>query len=144
MPSSSRNDPLSGFNIRVEISGITAAGFTECTGLSSETEVVSYREGTDRRVRRLPGLTKFANVTLKRGISTDRALWDWRQAVVDGQVDRRVVSIVLMDAARNEVARWNLFEAWPAKWEGPTLNASSSAVAIETLEIAHEGLEWAS
>jgi len=144
MPTSSRNDPLSGFNIRVEISGIAVAGFTECTGLASETDVVSYREGADRRIRHLPGITRYARVVLKRGITTDRSLWEWRQSVIDGVADRRSVSIVLMDAARNDVARWNLHEAWPAKWEGPELNAQSSDVAIETLELVHEGLDWES
>lgn len=138
-----RPDPLSAFNVRVEINGITVAGFTECSGLASETEVVEYREGGDFRTRKLPGLTKFPNIVLKRGLTLDRSLWEWRQTVVNGTVDRRSGSVILLDAARNEVARWNFFEAWPSKWEGPALNAQSSAVAIETLEIAHEGLEWA-
>ena len=142
MPPSSRHDPLSGFNIQIEINGIAAAGFSECSGLSSETDVVEYREGGDRRVRLLPGLTRFGRIVLRRGITADRALWDWRQTVVNGTADRRSGSVILLDAERNEVARWNFFEAWPSKWVGPDLNAQSSEVAIETLEIAHEGLEW--
>ena len=144
MPSASRKDPLSGFNVRVEIDGIAVAAFTECSGLSSETEVVSYREGTDMKVRRLPGLTKFTNIVLKLGITMDRTLWDWRQSVVNGNVERRNGSVTLLDATHTPIVRWNFFAAWPAKWEGPILNAKSSDVAIETLELAHEGLEWVS
>ena len=144
MPSADRHDPYAGFNFRVEIDGIVAAAFSECSGLSSETEVVSYREGGDLKVRRLPGLTKYANLVLKHGITLDRSLWNWRQTVVNGAVERRNGSVILLDAARKEVARWNFVDAWPAKWTGPELNAESSNVAIETLELAHEGLEWAS
>ena len=82
MPSTERHDPYAGFNFRVEIDGVVAGAFSECCGLSSETEVVSYREGGDFRVRRLPGLTKYANLVLKHGITLDRSLWNWRQTVV--------------------------------------------------------------
>ena len=144
MPSSIRHDPWSSFQVRVEIDGVAVAGFTECSGLASETDVVSYREGVDQRIRLLPGLTRYSRIVLKRGITLDRSLWEWRQSVVSGSVDRRNGSVVLLDASRNEVARWNFGEAWPAKWVGPNLNAQSSDVAIETLEIVHEGLEWVS
>lgn len=142
MPASSRRDPLTAFNVRVEIDGIAVGAFTECSGLTSETDVITYREGTDHRVRYLPGLTRYARLTLKRGLTLDRSLWDWHRAVVNGQVERRSISIVLLDESRQEVARWNVREAWPAKWEGPTLKAGASEVAIETLEIVHEGFEW--
>lgn len=144
MPSTNRHDPYAGFNFRVEIDGVVAAAFSECCGLSSETEVISYREGGDLRIRRLPGLTKYANLVLKHGITLDRSLWDWRRTVIDGAVQRRNGSVILLDATRKEVARWNFVDAWPAKWAGPDLNAESSNVAIETLEIVHEGLDWVS
>ncbi len=98
MPSTERHDPYAGFNFRVEIDGVVAAAFSECCGLSSETEVVSYREGGDLRVRRLPGLTKYANLVLKHGITLDRSLWNWRQTVVNGVVERRNGSVILLDA----------------------------------------------
>jgi len=144
MPPAFRKDPLSSFNVRVEIDGVAVAAFTECSGLASETEVVSYREGTDLKVRKLPGLTKFSNIVLKRGITADRSLWEWRLSVVNGNIQRKNGSVILLDATHTPIVRWNFFEAWPAKWEGPTLNATSSEVAIETLELAHEGLEWVS
>jgi len=140
MPASSHHEPLAGFNFRVEIDGIVVAVFSKCRGLSSETEVVEYREGGDQRIRKLPGITKFSNITLKRGITQDRTLWEWRQTVVNGRVERRNGSVILLDTAHSEVARWNFFDAWPAKWEGRDLDARSSDVCIETLELAPRGL----
>lgn len=139
--SNPRNDPYGAYNFLVEIDGVTRAGFTECSGLSSETDVIEYREGAEpARLRKLPGLTKYANLTLKRGVTSNRDLWEWRKAIVDGQLDRRAVSVILLDQARQEVLRINLRDAWPCKWEGPTLRSSGSEVAIETLELTHEGL----
>jgi len=145
MPAPKRSDPYQGFNFLVEIDGVTVAGFSEVSGLNSETAVIEYREGSDRRnsVRKIPGLTKFSNIVLKRGITTDRTLWNWRKAVIDGAVERLSGAIILLDAERTPVVRWNFREGWPAKWEGPTLKAAGNEVAIETLEIAHEGLELA-
>jgi phage tail-like protein len=137
-----RNEPYGAHNFLVEIQGVALAGFSDCSGLSSETEVIEYREGSDpSRVRKLPGLTKYGNVVLKRGITRSRDLWNWRKAIVDGQIDRRTVSVILLDEARQEVMRANLYEAWPCKWTGPTLRATGNEVAIETLELTHEGLE---
>jgi phage tail-like protein len=144
MATSARQDPFGGYNFLIEIDGLPVARFTECLGVGSETDVIRYREGGDLHVRLIPGLTKYPPITLKRGITTDRSLWEWRQRVVDGQVDRRSGSIILLDAERRPVARWNFFEGWPSKWYGPDLNAQSSEVAIETLEIVHERLEWVS
>ena len=143
MAKTPRNDPYGRFNFLLEIDGIARAGFSEVSGLTTETNVVEYREGADRAssFRKLPGLTKFSNITLKRGITQDRSLWDWRKTVMDGATRRADGSIILLDESRKEVVRWNFRNAWPCKWEGPTLNAKSSDVAIETLELAHEGFE---
>ncbi|MEO8449433.1 MAG: phage tail protein [Gemmatimonadota bacterium] len=138
-----RNDPYAAFNFLVEIDGVTAAAFTECSGIATETDVIEYREGADKqaRVRKLPGLTKFTNIVLKRGITTNQELWNWRKEIMDGLIDRRSVVIALLDGARNTVLRFQLHEAWPCKWEGPHLKAKNSEVAIETLELAYEGLD---
>jgi phage tail-like protein len=138
----SRNDPYGAFNFLVEIGGTTVAGFTECSGISAETDVIEYREGSEpSRVRKLAGLTKYANIVLKRGFTTNRELWNWRKQIIDGDIDRRPVSIILLDQARSPVVRFNLHDAWPCKWEGPNLKAKASEVAIETLEITYERLE---
>jgi phage tail-like protein len=138
-----RNDPYGAFNFLVEIEGSSVAGFSECSGLTVETAVIEYREGGDiGGVRKLPGLTKFAPIILKRGITKERDLWHWYKNIIDGNIDRRNGSIVLLSNDRLPVARWNFTNAWPAKWEGPHLKAKGNEVAIETLEIEHEGLEY--
>jgi phage tail-like protein len=136
-----RRDPFAHFNFLVEFDGITQAGFSEVTGLASEVEIMTYREGGDARVRKLPGLAKFPNVILKRGFTADRALWDWHRTALDGAVQRRTVRITLLDGGREPVARWILTDAWPAKWQGPDLDARSSGITIESVELVHEGLE---
>jgi phage tail-like protein len=117
------------------------AAFSEASGLESETAVIEYRTGDEYLTRKLPGLTRFANIVLRRGITQDRGLWDWRQNIVDGNPDRRNGMIKVLDDQRNEVLRWNFRNGWICKWEGPAFDAKSNEVAIETIEIAHEGLE---
>lgn len=144
MPNNPRNDPYGRFNFRLEIDGVVKAGFSEVSGLTTETSVIEYREGNERATpRKIPGLTKYSNLVLKRGVTSDKSLWNWRKAVIDGKVQRASGSVVLLDGSQQEVVRWNFREGWPCKWEGPALDAKSNDVAIETLEIAHEGLELA-
>ena len=135
--------PYGNFNFLVEIDGVTIAGFAECSGLSSTLDVIEYREGGDLRVRKLPGLHKVGDITLRRGVTQSRELQDWHDNVVNGKPDRRNGSIVLLDAAKIPVVRWNFSAAFPRKWEGPTLNAQGDDVAIETLTLACEGIERA-
>jgi phage tail-like protein len=137
------NDVYTDFNFRVEISGMVEAGFQECSGLSATTDVIEYREGGDFRVRKIPGLTRFGPIVLKRGISSNNELWNWRKAVIDGNTDRRAGSIILLDEKRQEVKRWNFHEGWPSKWVGPHLRALSHEIAIEELEITCERIELA-
>jgi phage tail-like protein len=137
-----RNDPYGAFNFLVEIDGVTQAGFSECSGLDTETDIIEYRNGNeDITVRKLPGLKKFTNISLKRGFTDSKELWEWRKKVMDGQTERQSGSIVLLNEAREEALRYNFREGWPSKWTGPAMNASSSEVAIETLEIACEAIE---
>jgi phage tail-like protein len=141
MPTGQRNDPYRSFNFLVEIDGITRAGFRECSGLDTTTDIVTYREGTDSLVtRQLPGLLKFSAITLRRGITDDHDLWDWREQVASGRIQRKNGSIVLLDDTGTEKARWNFRDGWPTKWTGPSFNATGNEVAIEALEIIHEGL----
>jgi phage tail-like protein len=136
-----RNDPYGAFNFLVEIDGVTQAGFSECSGLDTETDIIEYRNGNeDITVRKLPGLKKFTNITLKRGFTDSKELWEWRKKVMDGATERQSGSIVLLNEAREEALRYTFREGWPSKWQGPAMNASSSEVAIETLEIACESI----
>jgi phage tail-like protein len=140
-----RIDPYGNFNFLVEIDGAAKAGFMEVRGLELDIGVIEYREGGDKllTVRKLPGLVKYTNITLKRGYTQDRSLWDWVKKVVDGNVQRANMTITLLDDQRQPVLRWAVHQAWPCKYEGPDLNAKGNDVAIETLEICHEGLELA-
>lgn len=144
MPTGDRNDPFRSYNFLVEIDGITRAGFRECSGLDTSQDPIDYREGTDAlTARKLPGLNKYSNISLKWGITTDAELWDWRKKVMDGTIERKNGSIVLLNDTGEEQVRWNFREGWPTKWTGPSFNATGNEVAIETLEIAHERLEKA-
>ena len=139
-----RKDPLRAFNFRLEIGGIQRAGFREASGLDSSQDPAEYREGTDKlTARKLPGLNKYSNISLKWGVSDDKELWEWRKKAMDGKVERKNGSIVLLNEAGEEKVRWNFTDGWPTKWTGPSFNATSNDVAIETLDIAHEGLEKA-
>lgn len=137
-----RKDPYRAYNFLVEIDGITRAGFRECSGLDSAQDPIEYREGNEKylTVRKLPGLVKYSNISLKYGITDDEELWQWRTKSVEGQVERKNGSIVLLDDLGQEKKRWNFREAWPTKWTGASFNATGNEVAIETLEIAHEGV----
>jgi phage tail-like protein len=138
-----RIDPFAGYNFRVEIDGITRAGFKTCSGLEMSQQAGTYREGTDKSLmmRKIPGLVTAADITLARGVTNDSDLWKWRKTVASGVVDRRNMSIILIDDTGKDVIRWNLRNCWPLKWTGPSLDATADQLAIETLEIAHEGLE---
>ncbi len=137
-----RVDPYKNFRFRVEIDGIQQAGFSECSGLGSRIAVIEYREGGEpARVRKLPGRISYNDITLRWGITNSRELWDWFHAALNGQVDRRNVSIVLMDDAGVDVVRWRAVEAWPARWDGPTLSAMGNAIAIDSLTLTCEEID---
>ena len=143
MTTGARVDPARNFNFLVELDGITQAQFTECSGLDSTIESTDYREGGENTtVRKLPGKTTYSDIVLKWGATASTDLWDWHSQAAKGNVQRKNGSIVLFDLANaKEVARWNFIQAWPMKWEGPSFNATGNEVAIETLTIAHEGIE---
>ena len=137
-------DPFASFNFKLEIEGITVAGFSEVTGINQESNVIDYREGQEPITpRKLPGLNKFGNITLKRGISPDLSVYNWRKTVTDGDIERRNASVVLHNEKHEEVVRWNLVNAWPSKYVGPDLKANANEVAIESIELTHEGVERA-
>jgi phage tail-like protein len=142
MATGDRKDPYRGFNFRVEIDGITVGSFSNVSGLSSDGDVVEYRNGDDvpLRVRKLMGLRKVSNIKVERGYGVNRELWTWRNNIVNGIPDRRNGAIVLMDEERNDVLRWEFVGGWIHKIDGPTLNAKGNDVAIESLEIVIESL----
>jgi phage tail-like protein len=136
-------DPYLVSNFRVEIDSIASATFSEVLGLDVSIDIVDYRTGTSVPLapEKLPGLARYPNITLKRGLTQNTDLWNWIKNILNGVSDKRNMSIVLQDAQHNDVIRWNVKSAWPCRWAGPILHAGSSDIAIETLEICHEGLE---
>jgi phage tail-like protein len=142
MATGERTDPFRAFNFRVEFDGLTVGSFSEVSGLTSEGDAVDYREGTDipLTVRKLIGLRKYMNIVLKRGYTESDDLWAWYRNIVNGVDDRRNGTIILLDEERNEVLRWDVTNAWINKIEAPTFNAAGNEVAIESVELVHEGL----
>jgi phage tail-like protein len=137
-----RPDPVRAFRFEVLVAGLAKGGFSECSGLSAQTEVKEYPEGgLNTHLQTFPGRTSQSRLVLKRGI-VDRALHDWFWDIVAGTIVRRSGSIVVLDErGASPVAEWQFRDAFPAKWTGPDLNASQSSVAVESVELVHLGLE---
>ncbi len=141
-PAGGRYDPYRKFNFLVEIDGIATAGFLVVEGVETLTDVIHYREGNEvAALRKLPGLHKYTNITLKRGVTANRELWEWRKTVLDGRTERKNGSIVVLDESRQQVMRVNFLNAWPCRWKVGALDAMESEVLIEELELVVEGLE---
>jgi phage tail-like protein len=139
-----RVDPYKGFRFLVEIDGITQAGFSECSGFGSNVEVVEYREGNDpATVRKLPGKATYPDLTLKYGVTDSHELYDWHKTVLDGKIQRKNGSVIVLDDTGQKKVRWNFFNAWCSKYKPPDFNAKGNDIAIESLTISYERLERA-
>ena len=135
-------DPYVNFNFLVEIDGIARGAFHEASGFDATVDVIEHREGGQNTTTyKVPGLTKHGNITLRWGLTDDKSLDDWHQQVVDGDIVRKNGSIVVLNRKGEEIARWNFFRAWPTKYTLPNFNAEGNDIAIQTLELAHEGLK---
>ncbi|VVB94588.1 T4-like virus tail tube protein gp19 [uncultured archaeon] len=144
MATAARTDPYRNFRFRVEIDGVQTASFAEATIPDTTTDSVDYREGTDLPFqKKLSGLTKFGNITLKKGLTDSVELYKWRKSVEDtGAIKaRKNISLVLIDEEGNDKARWDVMEAWPTKYSPSGFSAKANEVVIETLEIVHEGIK---
>ncbi|HLG13136.1 MAG TPA: phage tail protein [Blastocatellia bacterium] len=136
-----RADPYQVFNFFIEIEGVLAGGFSECSGLQVETEVHEYAEGGQNDyVHRFRGRTKYPPLVLKHGLTLIDGLWRWHQDVIKGDFERKNGTIYLMNRRGIPVLWWDFKEAFPTKWTGPELRASSGDVAFESVELAHRGL----
>jgi phage tail-like protein len=128
-------------NVASLVTPFVLGGFTECAGLESEIEVETYREGgVNDRLRRFPTRATVPNITLKRGVGFGEDLWLWHEEFLEGGGARRDGLVILANETRVPIKIWSFSRGLPVKWTGPQLNAQTSAVAIETLEIAHEKL----
>jgi len=137
-----RKDPYLNFRFLVEIDKLVVGGFSDVSGLQAEIETEDYQEGgVNDYVHKLPKITKYTNITLKRGITDSDVLWKWHQDVTKGEIVPKIVRIILKDSEGNEKWHWSLEEAFPVKWNGPDLKTDSASVAIETLELVHKGIK---
>jgi phage tail-like protein len=142
MPTGDLTDPFLNFNFYVEIEKILTAGFHQVSGLDATIDVIEHREGgQNTTTRKLPGLTKHGNLSLRKGMTADMTLYKWHRRCVEGATERHNGSVVVLDRAGQEVARWNFVRAWPTKYQGTELTAEGNDVAIEMIELAHEGLK---
>jgi phage tail-like protein len=155
-----RIDPVPGFNFYISlidysgtlalatsavsaVSAVVGGGFSECSGLDATLQVEEYMEGGENSyVHKFPTRMTYGNITLKRGVTFAEDLWNWHAAYANGTGKRRDGVIVLLDEMQLlPIKTWRFKRGLPLKWTGPTLNASQSAIAIESLEIMHQGLE---
>lgn len=133
--------PLPAFHFVVDWGG-SSVGFTEVSGLTYEVQAIEYRDGAspEFHVTKMPGLQKFSNITLKRGIfAGDNEFFDWLNTVKMNTIERRDLTIKLLNESHEPVMVWKVKNAFPVKMEGPSLKASGNEVAIESVELAHEG-----
>jgi phage tail-like protein len=137
------HDHIGNFNFRVEIEGLMAAAFKSLDGIGSETDVIEYGGAMDQVLRKRPGRTKYTDITLKRGQTTNDELWAWRKSVIDGQITRKSGSIVICADDGSEITRYNFFEAWPTKWKGFTLDGKGTDGSVEEITLTLEKLEKA-
>jgi phage tail-like protein len=140
-----RDDPYLNFNFLLEIDGVESAGFRDVELPEGRIDAVEYREGADRTsvARKLPGRVEYGQLVLRRGFAGNDDLYQWWEGMVQGNIVRRTVAVVLLDEERQEVARWLLRRAWPSKLQAGDLHALGNEVVIETLELTHEGFELA-
>lgn len=149
MAGTGRTEELFGnYNFLLEIGGITSdsktlvGGFKSMSGMTSETEIIEFKQGNDRVVRKKPGRTTYTNIVLQRGYTATDDLAKWRKNIEDGVIDRRSGSITVLDNdGTTVVAEFNFFEAWPCKWKVPEVDSDQSGMAVEEIELAVEKVE---
>jgi phage tail-like protein len=135
-------DPYDGFRFRVEILGLQVGGFSQVIGIEREVQLEDFREGgLNDYTHKLATVTKYQNLSLKRGLADATELWQWHQDVVNGRIVRRSITVLLLDSLGNAKWRWVFESAYPVKWSGTELNASTNAVFVESVEFAHHGFK---
>jgi phage tail-like protein len=146
MMADTQKDPLVSAWFGLEFQGQVAGAFRECTGLGSENEVVEYKASGpkgEQVIKKVPGRLKWNNITLKRGITDSMDMWKWRKLVEEGKITeaRKNGTVTMFNQKGEPIAKWDFVNAWPSKLSGPGANAANNEVAVEELEITHEGYE---
>lgn len=142
-----REDPLVAFKFGLEIEGKLSGFFATVSGIGSQSEVIENKisnpETGETIIQKIPGRLAWTDVTLRRGVTSNVDVWDWRQSVVQGKIEdaRTNCSIVAYNQGNEEIARWNFENAWPSRVTGPEMDAGSQTYMIEEITIVHEGME---
>lgn len=142
---SDQEDALLGFNFMLELEGKAAGYFSEANGIGSEHEIIEHKvvdsQGHEA-VRKIPGRLKWNDITLKRGITSAMDIWNWREDVLNGDMNtaRMNVSITMLSRTYEPVAIWHLSNAWPSKLTGPVMKADSNEIGVEEVVLVHEGM----
>ena len=134
--------PLPKFHFQVDWAG-ARIGFTEITGLDVESEVIEYRDGASPEFSKLkmPGMQKYSNITMKRGVfASDNEYFDWWNTVSLNTVERRDLTISLLNEAHEPVMVWKVKNAWPTKITSTDLKSDGNETAVESIDLAHDGL----
>ena len=135
------HDPYMAYNFAVEIGGVVVGGFSEVSGLSSEIELESYQEGgLNDFVHKFPKHTTYPNLVLSRGLVNIDLFYIWYKATSQGWIQQLNGTILLLNDQQIPVMWWTFKKAYPVKWQGPTFNASSDAIAVEKIELVHQGI----
>ncbi len=133
--------PHGKFRYVIEVQGMELGGFSEVSGFDASIDVIEYREGDKVQTpMKIPGLKKYGNITLKQGVADKDALYKWMESGFEKDVNRQTVTITLLNINGEAAASWQVINAWPTKYTAPDFNATSSEIAVETLELAHEGM----
>lgn len=138
-----REDPLVGFHFMLDVQGTVQGYFTEVSGIGSESEVAEQKVVSEKGVQvvlKIPGRLKWGDITLKRGLTSNLQIWDWRKMIEDGNVKgaRKNGSIVMYDQSLKPIAQWDFKNAWPSKVSGPAPKADSNELTVEELTLVHE------
>ena len=133
------NERMSSYYFTVEIDGIRCGNFLECSGMEMQRTVFEVEEGgLNTTTHKFLGPSRTSNIILKKAISKNNVLLRWYQQVINGNFERKSVSVILMDTAHREIKRWDFYRAWPCRWKGPNLDANDNGFAVEMIEIAVE------
>ena len=139
-----QKNPYKNYRFLLEIDGLVQAGFKEVTIPDSSQDPIEYREGNEQpTVRKIPGLIKYGNIALKVGLTDSMELYEWRKLVEAGKTDEyyKNMAIILIDEQGESKSRWEFSNAWPTKYDAPDLNATDNNIAIESIDIAHDGMK---
>ena len=139
-------DPLIASSFSVDIQGVVNGFFSGASGFSNSSQVIEHKMTNDQGVefvQKIPGVLEWGEISLERGITGNMDLWNWRQQVVDGDIQgaRKDGSIIMYDHSLTEVARWSFTRGWPSAWMGPDVSAGGQDVGMESITIVHEGLK---